>query len=211
MANRKTKIWLLVFLILILTSACINPVYPNEIFLQHITTAFGIVLLTYITYKNDLSNKAFLCIIIYLVFHIIGARWNYSYTPYDKWMQSVFGLSINSYFGFVRNQYDRLVHFMYGFLLVISISEICTKWFNAPKRLSLHIAFLFILATSTIYELLEWMVAVFMSPTAAEAYNGQQGDFWDAQKDMALAMLGAILMIIITIIISYLKRIKKTI
>jgi putative membrane protein len=54
-----------------------------------------------------------------------------------------------------------------------------------------------------LYEVFEWLLSVFLSPDQAEAYNGQQGDMWDPQKDMALAMLGAILMILI------LKMVKK--
>lgn len=196
-------------MLLLLILTCIDPVYPNEILLQHITTAFGVILLGFILYKNNLSNRSFVFIVIYLVFHIIGARWNYSNTPYDKWSVSMFGIGINDLFGFTRNNYDRLVHFMYGLLLLIPVSEIYNKWFNIPGRRSGHTAFLFILASSTIYELLEWMVAVFMSPQTAEAYNGQQGDFWDAQKDMSRAMLGALISLIVFSLISYFKKVKK--
>lgn len=197
MKERKIKIGLLGLLLIQLCLFCINPVYPNEIVLQHIATIIIIGFLVYITIKNNISNNGFLCLILMLAIHIIGARWSYSNTPYDKWIQSLFGFSINDYFGFKRNHYDRFVHFMYGFLMIIPIGEIYNKWIDLPKRFSNHVAFLFVLASSLIYELIEWMIAVFMSPAYAEAYNGQQGDFWDAQKDMALAMLGAIVMIVI--------------
>jgi putative membrane protein len=86
---------------------------------------------------------------------------------------------------------------MYGFLLVMPLSEIYKCWYKAPGKLTRHFALLFVLATSMLYEVFEWLLSVFLSPDQAEAYNGQQGDMWDAQKDMALAMLGAILMILI--------------
>ena len=86
---------------------------------------------------------------------------------------------------------------MYGFLLVIPLCEISKKWFLVPAKITRHFALLFILATSMGYEVFEWLLSVFLSPEQADAYNGQQGDMWDAQKDMALAMLGAILMILI--------------
>jgi putative membrane protein len=197
MNNRKTKIWLLAILIVFLILSCIKPVFPDEIILQHTATFIMIALLIVITIKNNISNKAFICFILMTSLHIVGARWNYSYTPYDKWIQSIFGFSIDKYFDFKRNQYDRLVHFMYGFLMVIPFSEIYSDWFHIPSKISKHIAFLFILASSLIYELLEWVVALVLSPEQADAYNGQQGDFWDAQKDMALAMFGAIVMILI--------------
>lgn len=197
MTERKIKIGLLVLLLIQLCLFCINPIYPNEIFMQHIATIIIIGFLVYATIKDNISNKAFLCLILMTAIHIVGARWNYSDTPYDKWFQSVLGFSINDYFGFKRNHFDRFVHFMYGFLLVIPVGEIYNRGIDLPKRLSNHVAFLFVLASSMIYELIEWMVAVFMSPAYAEAYNGQQGDFWDAQKDMALASLGAVVMIVI--------------
>lgn len=206
MNERKIKIGLLLLLLIVLTLFCINPVYPNEIFLQHIATIVVIAFLFFVIYKNNISNKGFLCLILMLIIHIIGARWNYSDTPYDKWFQSVFGFNMNDYFGFKRNHYDRFVHFMYGFLMVIPVSEIYHKWIDLPKRFSNHVAFLFVLASSMIYELIEWMVALFLSPEFAEAYNGQQGDFWDAQKDMALAMLGAIVMIIVIRIVNKRKK-----
>jgi putative membrane protein len=85
---------------------------------------------------------------------------------------------------------------MFGFLLVIPLVEIYTDWFKVPAKLSRHVALVFILATSMLYEVFEWLLSVFLSPEQADAYNGQQGDMWDPQKDMVLAMLGAILMIL---------------
>lgn len=197
MHNRGFKIGLIAVVSISLCLACIHPVYPDEIFLQHVTTVLMLAFLVYVTVKNNLSDKAFLCFVLFLLFHIVGARWNYSDTPYDQWIQSVFGFSIDRYFDFKRNQYDRLVHFMFGFLFIIPLSEIYSNWFKVPARLSKHIAFLFVLASSMFYELMEWMVAIVLAPAQAEAYNGQQGDIWDAQKDMALALLGALLMIVV--------------
>jgi len=59
------------------------------------------------------------------------------------------------------------------------------------------LAFMTILSMSMIYEVFEWSISIFLSPEDAEAYNGQQGDYWDAQKDMALASLGAFIVVII--------------
>lgn len=197
MKERRFKIIILTLLLIQLCLFCINPVYPNEIVLQHIATVIAIGFLIHVTIKNSLSNPAFLCLILMLAIHIIGARWNYSFTPYDDWSESIFGFRFNEYFEFKRNHYDRFVHFMYGFLMIIPVSEVYNRKTDLPKRLLNHITFLFVLASSMIYELIEWLIAVFMSPKYAEAYNGQQGDMWDAHKDMALAMLGGFVMILI--------------
>jgi len=166
-------------------------------FLQHSATLLIAVFLIYTTVKDNLSNKAFLFIVAFMIFHIIGARWIYSYTPYDQWIKSLTGFSINTFFGFRRNQYDRLVHFAFGFLMMIPLREIYSGWYKCPRRFVTLMAFLTILSMSMLYEIFEWTITLFLSPDDAEAYNGQQGDFWDAQKDMAMAFLGAVMMILI--------------
>lgn len=197
MKESQYKIGMMAVLLIQVCLFCIHPPYPDEIFLQHIATVIAIAFLVVTTVKNNMSNTGFLCLTLMVSIHIVGARWNYSNTPYDAWFQSVFGWSIDGYFDCQRNHYDRFVHFMYGMLMIIPVAEVYHRWIDIPKRLAIHAAFLFVLASSMMYELLEWMVAVWMSPAQAEAYNGQQGDLWDAQKDMALATLGAIIMIMI--------------
>ncbi len=197
MQNRQAKIILLSLYLLALAVSCIRPLYPREMYLQHSATVIMGAFLVYVTIKNNLSNKAFILIFAFMVLHIIGARWIYSYTPYDSWIKSLTGFSINDYFGWERNQYDRFLHLMFGFLLLIPVSEIYNKWLGVPPRHSDHIACLFILAGSLFYEVFEWFITLVLSPEQADSYNGQQGDFWDAQKDMALAMLGALVMIVI--------------
>lgn len=197
MYHRRFKTSSLILLFLILVVSCINPIYPHEMYLQHSATIAVALFLIYSTIKNNLSNKSFTLIVVFTVFHIIGARWIYSYTPYDQWIKSVTGFSINSYFGFERNQYDRLIHFLFGFLILIPLQEIFRRKPDIKRGSGLLLAFLSILSLSMLYEVFEWMLSIVLSPDAAEAYNGQQGDYWDAQKDMALALLGALSMLFI--------------
>jgi len=196
MHQRSIKIGSLVLYFLILIISTIQPVYPDEMYMQHSVTLLVAAFLIYTTIKNNLSDKAFLLIAGFMVFHMIGARWIYTFTPYDQWIKSLTGFSINSYFGFQRNQYDRLIHFLFGFMIFLPIQEIYSKWAKAPVKVLTLLAFLSILSLSMIYEVFEWSISIFLSPEDVEAYNGQQGDYWDAQKDMALAFLGAMLMIL---------------
>jgi putative membrane protein len=197
MFHRRVKIGFIILYFLVLIISGIHPIYPDEMYLQHTATLLVGFFLIYITIKNNLSNDSFLLIVGFMIFHIIGARWIYSFTPYDQWIKSLTGLSINSYFGFHRNQYDRLVHFLFGLMLLIPLQEICSKWMNCPRKISILLAFLTILSMSMLYEVFEWSISIFMSPEDVEAYNGQQGDYWDAQKDMALAFSGALIMFLI--------------
>jgi putative membrane protein len=96
-------------------------------------------------------------------------------------------------FGFTRNHYDRLVHFSYGLLAVAPVSEVLQRHAGIGSRIALYIAVESVFAVSMVYELLEWQLAVIMQGPLADAYNGQQGDIWDAQKDMALAASGAVI------------------
>jgi putative membrane protein len=197
MLQRRIKVGLLILYFLVLAITCIRPVYPDEMYLQHSVTLLVAIILIHITVRNNLSNKAFLLVVMFMIFHIIGARWIYSYVPYDDWMKSLTGFSINNYFGFQRNEYDRLVHFLFGLMMLNPLREIYSKWINCtPKTLTL-LAFLTILSMSMLYEIFEWSISIFLSPQDVEAYNGQQGDYWDSQKDMALAMAGALLAIVI--------------
>lgn len=200
MNKRIGKIGTLVIYILILILSIINPIYPHEMYLQHSVTVLVAGILIYTTFKDNLTNKSFLFIAVFMIFHIIGARWIYSFMPYDQWIKSLTGLSINNYFGFQRNQYDRLVHFLFGFMILIPLREVYNKWFNCNGRIAILLAFLSILSMSMVYEVFEWSISIFMSPEDAEAYNGQQGDYWDAQKDMALAFLGAVIMILLLLV-----------
>ena len=192
MYHRRFKTSSLILLFLILVVSCINPIYPREMYLQHSATIAVALFLIYSTIKNNLSNTSFFLIVVFMIFHIIGARWIYSNTPYDQWISSLTGFEINSYFGFKRNHYDRLIHFLFGFLILIPLQEIFRRKPDIKHGSGLLLAFLSILSLSMLYEVFEWMLSIVLSPDAAEAYNGQQGDYWDAQKDMALALLGAL-------------------
>ena len=141
-----------------------------------------------------ISSRSYALSSIFLFIHIIGARYLYSYVPYDAWTQQLFDISLNELFGWQRNMYDRLVHFSYGLLLFFAMLESSKSIFNVQStKLLVAIALMVNMSSSLLYELLEWGIATTLSPEAAEAYNGQQGDVWDAHKDMALALLGGII------------------
>jgi putative membrane protein len=205
MRQRRLKTGILMLFFLILIISCIDPIYPREMYLQHSATIAVAIFLIYSAIKNNLSNTSFILIVVFMIFHIIGARWIYSNTPYDQWISSLTGFEINSYFGFKRNHYDRLIHFLFGFLILIPLQEIFQRNPYIKRGTGLLLAFLSILSMSMLYEVFEWMLSIVLSPDAAEAYNGQQGDYWDAQKDMALALLGALSMLFI-LRISHRKR-----
>ena len=189
-SNRIQKALFLFFLAFFIVS-CINPPYAQFLLMQHVPTLVAAFFLAYLSNRFSIGQLSFASIILFLCLHTLGARYLYSYTPYDDWSQKLFGVSISETFGFERNHYDRLVHFSYGLLLAIPVQEFERRYLKLSPAVSSVLAVEFILATSAAYELAEWLVAIVFTPTWAETFLGQQGDIFDAQKDMALATAGA--------------------
>ena len=121
----------------------------------------------------------------------IGAHYTYSLVPYDAWFASAFGTGLNALAGFERNHFDRLVHFLYGLLITPAAVELFGHYGRYPRIWAALFPLLFILSHSVVYELVEWGAALVFGGDLGQAYLGTQGDIWDAQKDMALAALGA--------------------
>lgn len=145
----------------------------------------------FLTQKGNLDALfRLLGIIAVMILHIVGARYIYSYVPYSEWIVST-GIVDAGFFSGNRNYYDRFVHFMFGFLLFPYIMFLCRKRLRLGDMTAILFSWLIIQTGSMIYELFEWLLTVFMAPEDAESYNGQQGDIWDAQKDMALALIGS--------------------
>lgn len=166
--------------------------YPAEQLLQHIPTGIAIAMLALVIYRRWLSNSAFSCLVAFLWLHILGARYIYSYVPYDQWLEILTGRSTSHWFGWTRNHYDRLVHLAFGALMILPTVEVAERRGSMNRVWAIAFAICLVLGVSALYEVVEWLLAVVMSPDQAEAYNGQQGDSWDAQKDMALALIGCV-------------------
>jgi putative membrane protein len=183
---------LFVAFLIFLGASCIAPPYPDFMLMQHAPTLLAALSLPYLSNRFGIGRFSFTSIILFLGLHTLGARYLYTYVPYDAWAEKFFGFNVSQTFGFERNHYDRLVHFSYGLLLAIPIQEFERRHLMLPAALSSVLAVECILATSAGYELFEWLVAVLFAPDWSEAFLGQQGDIFDGQKDMALALAGAV-------------------
>lgn len=189
MSKYKCTIVLLLVAFMIVT--CINPIYPEQQFLQHIGTVLLLLPLIIDVRKNKFGRASFIGLSLFTLLHIIGARYIYSYVPYDEAIQQIFGFSVNEMMGATRNHYDRVVHFSFGLLMLPLFCQIVQRKINCSAMVAIVMAWLLIQTGSLIYELFEWLLTIVMASDFAEDYNGQQGDMWDAQKDMALALCGS--------------------
>ncbi|MDD2945653.1 MULTISPECIES: DUF2238 domain-containing protein [unclassified Acinetobacter] len=172
--------------------ASIHPLEFEAYLLHQAGTVFMLVLLLFTQKKIGMSFYSFVLYLIFLLIHIIGAHYLYSYVPYNEWLIQLFNFDLNQSMGWSRNMYDRLVHLACGVLLYPVLLRLFHVWLPEAKPFTLFLLVVqFIMATSLIYEWLEWLIAIGLSPEEAENYNGQQGDMWDAHKDMLLATVGA--------------------
>ncbi|WP_447592321.1 DUF2238 domain-containing protein [Stenotrophomonas rhizophila] len=178
----------------VFAASWIQPLWPLEQTLHSSLTVIGLVALWWVDHRWGLGNGAFAAICGFIAIHCIAARWLYSNVPYDAWLQAALHWSPNAAFGWQRNHFDRLIHFLYGVCFTPALLQLARHAWPALRiGQAFTLAVMVVMCSSLAYEWLEWGIALLLSPEAAEAYNGQQGDMWDAHADMLLATLGSLL------------------
>ena len=200
--QRSYALVLLTLLLLLGTGLAIHPHYRQDWLLENALAAVfvGFLLFTYRT--MPLSRLSYTLIFFFLCLHEIGAHYTYSEVPYERVFQDLIGVSINDLFGWQRNNFDRVVHFSYGLLLAYPVREIFLRVANVRGFWGYFLPLDVTMSTSMLYELIEWGAASGFGGQLGAAYLGTQGDVWDAQKDMALASLGAAVTMTITAIMN---------
>jgi putative membrane protein len=134
--------------------------------------------------RFPLTPLVYVLVAAHAVILVVGGHYTYAKVPLGFWMQD--------WFDFTRNHYDRIGHLAQGFVPAIVAREILLR--TSPLKRGGWLFFLVTcvcLSISACYELIEWTAAA-IAGQGAEAFLGTQGDEWDAQKDMLLALIGAI-------------------
>ncbi len=167
-----------------------KPWFFSDWVIENLLTILGISYLALTRTSFRLSNLSYTLIFIFLTLHTVGSHYTYAEVPYEKWTAAL-GFSINETFGFTRNHFDRLVHFLFGFLLAYPFREVFIRVAGVRGMWSYYLPVDVIMSFSMLYELIEWLVAEIVGGELGMAYLGIQGDIWDAHKDMGLATLGA--------------------
>ncbi len=188
MREGRYQALLVVGVALCLAISLVDPLFPREQFLQHAPTVVALPLLFLSARRRWLSNAAMTCIVAFLLLHVVGARYTYIHVPFGESF-SILALGGD---GGDRNHYDRLVHLAYGVFAMVPLVEIAQRYGGLPRAWARALALFVVLGMSAVYESFEWVLTLVADPVSADRYNGQQGDAWDAQKDMALAALGAL-------------------
>ena len=131
------------------------------------------------------TRLSYYLIFFYLFVQSWGGHFTYAEAAPFNWLRDQFHLS--------RNHYDRAAHFMLGFLLAVPIKEILMQFVTASRRWMNFLTAAIVLAIGAFYELIEWWVAVLATPNLEDKFLGTQGDIWDTQWDMFLALMGAVI------------------
>lgn len=192
MTSQRLPLLLLVLLTGLWLALAIEPVSREDWLLENILVLICVPLLVATHRRLRFSNASYVCMFVFFALHSIGAHYTYALVPYDAWWQSLTGSTLNEMLGWQRNHYDRLQHFLYGALLLPPTAELLARYVPARGVWQRILPMLFITSLSAVYELIEWLAALIVAPDLGVAYLGTQGDPWDAQQDMALAILGAI-------------------
>ena len=167
-----------------LLASAIAPYDRTTWWLEVFPVLIGVPILVVTAKRFPLTTLTYTLLAVHALILIVGGHYTYARVPLGFWVQDLFGLA--------RNHYDRLGHFAQGFIPAILVRELLLR--TSPLRPG---RWLFVLVTATClafsacYELFEWCAAL-AGGHAADAFLGTQGDVWDTQWDMFLALLGAV-------------------
>jgi len=175
---------LLASFLVILVWSVIRPKDLFTWFLESFPAMLGAVIL-FATYRRfELTTLVYILIWLHAIILVVGGHYTYAEVPLGDWVRDAFHLS--------RNHYDRLGHFAQGFVPAMIAREFLLRRSPLTRgKLLVYIVVSICLAISAAYELLEFGVSV-LTGSAGDAFLGTQGDIWDTQKDMLMALVGSI-------------------
>ncbi|HEX6591131.1 MAG TPA: DUF2238 domain-containing protein [Moraxellaceae bacterium] len=176
----------LALLLATLLALGLSAIHPHDYptwFLEVAPVLLALPLLLATARRFPLTPLLYWLIFLHALVLIVGGHYTYAKVP--------LGFQLQEWFGFQRNHYDRLGHFMQGFEPAVLAREILLRKAVVKRGGWLLLFVLSVcLAFSACYEFIEWFVAL-VSGEAAQAFLGTQGDVWDTQWDMFMCLLGA--------------------
>jgi putative membrane protein len=183
MTRREPSI-LLIAAIALLALSRVGALEPGTWLLEIAPILIVAPILVITARRFPLTPLVYRLLFVHAVILMVGGHYTYAKVPLGFWVQDALGLA--------RNHYDRLGHLAQGFVPAMLAREVLLR--RSPLQRGKWLAFLVVcicLALSATYELIEWLTAV-LGGSAADAFLGTQGDVWDTQWDMFMALLGAI-------------------
>ncbi len=151
--------------------------------LENLLVVAAVAILVATHRRFPFSNASYLFIAIFLGLHAYGARYGYAHTPAGDWAKAAFDLR--------RNYFDRVIHCAFGLLLVYPMREMLLRGAGVSRKAAGWLAWALVMAASSVFEVVESIVAETVSAGTGPDWLGAQGDEWDAQQDMLMATVGA--------------------
>jgi putative membrane protein len=184
----RVLLWLVIFFTVLIWSVIDPYDYPTWV-LEVFPALAGFVILVVTRRRFPLTPLTYVLILIFSLILMVGGHYTYARVPlFDD---------LSAWFGWGRNNYDKLGHFAQGFVPAIIAREILVRLSVVKGRGWLNLFVIsFCLAVSALYELVEWAVAL-ISEEAAASFLGTQGYVWDTQSDMAMALFGAVVALLV--------------
>lgn len=190
----RFKLILLAIFVAVWCWAAWNPLHPDDWLLENYLVFFWVPVILVTARYFQLSNLSYTLVTLFMCLHVIGSHYTYAEVP--------FGYRLQEWLGAERNMYDRLVHFGYGLLLAYPVREILVRIARLRGFWGYFFPVDLALSFSALYEIIEWKAAAIVAPELGLAFLGTQGDIWDAQKDMALAGVGAVIAMFVVYLIN---------
>ena len=163
----------------------VNPKDYSVWLLEVFPALIGVSILAITYNKFKFTTLVYIFVLAHSIILFIGGHYTYAENPLFDWIKSQFSLD--------RNYYDRLGHIMQGFVPALIIREFLLRKTRLEKgKMLFFIVICVTLAISATYEFFEWWTALLASPDTGNAFLAMQGDIWDTQWDMFLALLGGI-------------------
>lgn len=187
--SRKLHLILLILFILAYAVSAIKPRSYSIWFYESFPAAIGVLILIFTYKKFRFTSFVYVLILLMTIIMLIGAHYKYDNMPLFDWIKNSYGLK--------RNYYDRLGHFMQGFVPAFIVREILIRKFKFKKIKMLPIFVVCIcLSISAFYEIIEAGMGI-ISRTPIEEFLGLQGDILDTQWDMLMALIGSLTAVLI--------------
>lgn len=168
----------------------ISPLDRRDWFLENILSVALVAVLAATYRRFPFSMLSYGLMTVFLTLHTVAAHYTYSEVPAGSLLKDAMALE--------RNHFDRVAHFAFGLLMTYPLRELLVRTVPLTGLWSYVLPVAVLLALSGLFEIIESWIAQIVSPELGHAYLGTQGDIWDAQQDMTVALCGAILCMVLT-------------
>ncbi len=183
MPERNLQASLLAIVVVALIASGIAPTDRLTWLMEVAPVLIALPLMIATRHSYPLTLLLTVLITIHALVLIGGGTYTYAHVPFGFWLQDILGT--------LRNPYDKIGHFMQGFVPAMVAREILLRGdFVRGRRMTAFLCVCVAMAISACYELIEWAAAVALGQGADE-FLGTQGDVWDTQSDMFMALIGA--------------------